>query len=172
MTTSNDSTMDREARFALFVAQHRERAVSIAWRLCGDAVLADELAQEAFVQAWHRLDGFRNEAALSTWFHRILVRQVSRRRRWQRVRDTARHWFSTEPQPPPSTDPSLRERLSAAMDQLTDAQRQAFLLVTLEGFTVQEASAITGRAPGTLKSHLHRARTTLRDELADVWEEA
>ncbi len=164
---------DRTAQFGAFVAQHSARARSVAWRLCdGNATLADEVAQEAFVAAWEALPGFREEAQLGTWFYRILVRTASRKRRWNGVRDRFRSWFRPEAQaPPPTGDPALRRRIAAAMGRLSDAQRQTFVLVHLEGFTIAETAVITERAAGTIKSHLHRALTTLRAELADVKEE-
>lgn len=127
MTLAVDTLLDRESRFVAFVAAHRARAVGIAWRLCGDPVLADELAQRAFVEAWRGLDRFRDEAALATWFHTILVRQVSRHQRWQRVRNAATAWMPRPIVQAPSGDPPLRERLQAAVDQLTEPQRQACL---------------------------------------------
>jgi RNA polymerase sigma-70 factor (ECF subfamily) len=57
---------------------------------------------------------------------------------------------------------------SRALDRLPRGQREAFVLVHLEGFSVQEAARITGRATGTTKSHLHRALDALRRELYDL----
>ena len=51
---------------------------------------------------------------------------------------------------------------------LPRGQREAFVLVHLEGYTVRETAEITGRAAGTIKSHLHRALKALRKELADL----
>ena len=79
---------DREARFCSFVASHRERAVRLAWRLIGgDEAAAEDVAQDAFVRAYRALPRFREEASLSTWFYRILVRQAQSYRRWRAVRE-------------------------------------------------------------------------------------
>ena len=73
---------DREARFVAFVAEHRDRAVGLAWRLLsGDGAAAEDVAQEAFVRAYRALGGFREESRLSH-VYRILVNEVQRHRRW------------------------------------------------------------------------------------------
>lgn len=161
----------REHRFAAFVAQHRERAVGLAWRLVGDAATAEDVAQEAFTRAFHALDRFREESQLSTWFHRILLNEAHRHLRWRWVRRRVAGAMPEELADPlagPRGDPILRTRIRAALDHLPRGQREAFVLVHLEGMTIVDAAAITGRAAGTIKSHLHRALRTLRKELADL----
>lgn len=167
-------TAERNLRFREFVATHRERAVAMAWRLCGgDQALAEDIAQEAFVQAWRGLDRFRGDAQLSTWFYRILIRQAGRQRRKQRWRDRWQGLTGQEPARPVVTgDEGLQRRIGTALETLSAGQREAFVLVHLEGYTVTDAADLLGRAPGTIKSHLHRALTALRAQLADLKEEA
>lgn len=169
-----DDTTERSLRFRAFVSTHRERAVSMAWRLCGgDQALAEDIAQEAFAQAWKGLAKFREEAQLSTWFYRILIRQAGAQRRKQRWRDRWQGLTGQEAAPrAPTSDDGLQRRIAAALDQLSAGQREAFVLVHLEGYTVVEAAALLNRAPGTLKSHLHRALKALRVQLADLKEAA
>lgn len=167
-----DATIERNQRFRAFVSTHRDRAVSMAWRLCGgDQALAEDIAQEAFAQAWRGLASFRDEAKLSTWFYRILIRQANAQRRkyvwrnrWNEL--TGQEPARVEPQP----DDGLKRRIAKALEGLSAGQREAFVLVHMEGFTVVEAAEMVGRAPGTMKSHLHRALKALRVELADLWE--
>lgn len=163
---------DREAQFAAFVVEHRDRAVGLAWRLLGgDGASAEDVVQDAFVRAYGALDRFRGDAKLSTWFYRIVVNEARRHRRWSWVRERVAGEMPLEPVDPsvePPGDPALRARVSAALDKLPRGQREAFVLVHLEGFTIREASEMTGKAMGTLKSHLHRALQALRGELADL----
>ena len=157
--------------FAAFVAEHRDRAVALAWRLVGgDGGAAEDIAQEAFLRAYRSLPCFRGDAKLSTWFYRILVNEVRRHQRWRWVRQR-RAGESVEDPPDPrplAGDPALRRRVAGAMARLSPGQREAFVLVHLEGYTVQEAAHLTGRADGTIKSHLHRALRRLREQLADL----
>ena len=166
-----DAEAARRGDFAAFVARHRDRALALAWRLCGgDAAAAEDVAQEAFLRAFRALGQFRSEASLSTWFTRILVNEARRNRRWRWVRERFSGALPAEP-PAPATaesDPLLRERVAGALARLPHAQREAFVLVHLEGLSVREAAQVVDRAEGTIKSHLHRARGALRAQLADL----
>lgn len=158
--------------FVAFVEARRERAVRMAFRLLGgDVGAAEDVAQNAFLRAYRGLAGFRGDASLDTWFFRILVREVQRHRRWQAVRrllqgDPERAPEPVDPQP--VGDPALRRRVGAALGGLTAAQREVFVLVHLEGWTVAEAAELLGKAVGTAKSHLHRALESLRRDLSDL----
>jgi len=170
-----DEALDTlEARFASFVASHRERARQLAWRLVnGDHGAAEDVVQEAFLRAYRALPHFRAEAQLSTWFYRILVRQAANHRRWRAVRERLGGWGSPDapdPSAPTPGDPALRARIGAALEQLTRRQREVFVLIHLEGFTVRETAEMLGRPDGTVKSHLHRALSRLRRELGDLRE--
>ena len=163
---------EREECFSTFVALQRDRARRLAWRLVGgDEAAAEDITQEAFVRAYQALDRFRGEASLETWFYRILVRQAHNYRRWRAVRALWHSESEAEPADPTSAvqgDPGLRRRIAQALDQLSRRQREAFVLVHLEGFTVQECADFLGKPSGTIKSHLHRALVRLRAELADL----
>jgi RNA polymerase sigma-70 factor (ECF subfamily) len=160
-----------EERFSDFVASHRDRARRLAWRLIGgDEDAAEDVVQDAFVKAYRALGCFREDASLETWFYRILVNQAHKHRRWRAVRqrwsavwDEERAVSSIAP-----GDPALRRRISKALDKLTRRQREAFVLVHFEGFTVRETGKLLGAPEGTVKSHLHRALKALRIELADL----
>lgn len=159
---------EKQARFEAFVAAHRERAVRTAFRLVGgDAAVAEDVAQEAFLRAHRGLDRFRDDAQLSTWFYRILVRQASNYRRKVGVRRRLQALLPLEQAAPAAaTDPLLRDSIAAALERLSDKQRTVFVLVYLEQMSVVDAAEAMGCAVGTAKSHLHRALKSLRAELA------
>jgi RNA polymerase sigma-70 factor (ECF subfamily) len=162
----------RAGEFAAFVEARRERAVRVAYRmLAGDAAAAEDVAQNALLRAYGALRRFRGDASLDTWFYRILVREVQRHRRWQAVRRLWSTDAEVEHVPDsaaPAGDPGLRRRIARALAALSPGQRDAFVLVHLEGCTVAEAAQALGKATGTIKSHLHRALEALRRELADL----
>lgn len=168
--------MDEDARleaFRAFVREHQSAATRTAWRLVGgDPAAAEDVVQEAFLRAYKGLPRFRGDASLRTWFYRILVREAQRHRRWQSVR---RIWSTSslaEAELPgalrPEGDLALRRRLIAALEGLTQRQRDAVVLVHLEQFTVAETAELLGTSAGTVKTHLHRAMRALRGELADL----
>ena len=162
-------------RFDSLVKEQRERALGLAWRLLGgDRSAAEDVVQEALVRAHRSLAQFREEASLATWFTRILIREVRRqqlrrsvRERWERLLAQA----PARPAPPEDVDPGLRQRIGAALERLSRGQREVFVLVHLESFTLEQAARALGKSTGTVKSHLHRALRTLRAELADLREE-
>jgi RNA polymerase sigma-70 factor (ECF subfamily) len=163
---------DAEQRFEALVRSHRERARRLAWRLVGgDDAAADDVVQDAFADAYRGLPRFRGDAKIETWFYRILVRRAQSYRRWRAVREALAGppaETAADPAPVALGDPALRQRIGDALAQLTRAQRDAFVLVHLEGFHVREAAALLGKAEGTVKSHLHRALSALRRDLADL----
>ena len=167
--------MDRQAAFRQFVDTEQRQAITLAWRLLGPhRIHAEDIAQKAFLKAWKGLHLFRDESKIRTWFHRIVVNEVRSFQRWHTFR--RRFWAPSEAGEAIGLDQAwgdiaLRAKINSAVETLSAPQREAFVLVRLEGLTVNETATVTGRAPGTIKSHLHRALKHLRAELADVYEE-
>ena len=99
------------------------------------------------------------------------MREVQRHRRWRALRELVGGVAETAPEPADERangDPGLRARIVAALERLSPAQREVFVLVHLEEQSVAETAAVLGKAIGTVKSHLHRALESLRLELADL----
>jgi len=161
---------DRRA-FAHLVEAHQSRVRLQLRRLTrGDAALADDLAQETFVQAWLHLADFRGDARLATWLHRIaLTRFLQHARRpqlpveWQGDGDDV---------PDAGHDPRAAEGLGRdverALQALTEIQRLAVVHCFHLDLSHAEAAQVLGLPLGTLKSHLDRAKTRLRD-LLQAW---
>ncbi len=153
----------------------------------GDADAAEERTQDIFLKIFERIEGFRQEAAFSTWIYRIAVNAClddrRRRRRWMKLLTPwpfgrRRAADSENAEEPPDTRPLadpeevLRGRqldgaVRAAMAALTDKQRMVFHLKVFEGFRISEIAAIMEMAEGTVKSHLFRATHALRERLND-----
>ena len=143
-----------------------------------DVPLAEELTQECFVRAFQKQKSFRGESHVFSWLARIainLVRDHYRNRRFALWRRVVR-FDDAEPEndeaqsiPDPGSTPEeyvLRrerlERVSARIRLLSPPQRETLLLSAVEDMTVDEIARVTGRRPGTVKSHLHRAMMSLR----------
>ncbi len=161
-----------EAAFGAFFEANVERARRMAWRLTGgDEAAAEDVVQNAFVKAFKAWDRFRGEARADTWLYRIVVNEAHNYRRWRKVRDVWHGLWSREDAPEggrPVGDPGLRDRIGRAVDALGAGQREVFVLVHLEGFTVRETAELLGKSEGTIKTHLHRALKALRASLADL----
>ena len=149
---------------------HVDRVYRLAFRLAGDAELAKEFTQDAFIRAFERLATFRGDSALSTWLHAITVsvalnglRKVRRLKREVQL-EHAESLGSDRPR----SDPVLRQRLDAAIDKLPTGYRTVFLMHDVQGFTHEEIGAALGIEVGTSKAQLFRARARLRERLADL----
>lgn len=161
---------DRRA-FAGLVEAHQSRVRLQLRRLThGDAALADDLAQETFVQAWLHLADFRGDARLATWLHRIaLTRFLQHARRpqlpveWQGDGDDAGD-AGHDPRPAEG----LGRDVERALQALTEIQRLAVVHCFHLDLSHAEAAQVLGLPLGTLKSHLDRAKTRLRD-LLQAW---
>lgn len=149
-----------------------ERVYRLAWRLVGgDAAAAEDVVQDALVRALRGLSRFRGEASLETWLTRIVVRTARSHCRWAALR---RRWTAPAvdldaagTSGDGARDVLLRRRLADAVRTLRGPQREVFVLIHLEGYTVRETAALLARSDGTVKSHLHRALVKLRALLAD-----
>jgi len=149
---------------------NRDRIYGLIWRICGgDAALAEDLLQEAFVRAWQKLDSFRGESRFSTWLHRLSanVALSERRSRLRRVeRETAMD-ESIERTAVGAKDIFVDKRmdLEMAIARLPERARTVLVLYDIEGYRHAEIAELTGMAIGSSKAHLHRARKLLREVL-------
>lgn len=150
---------------------HVDRVYRLAYRMCGDATLAEDLTQDTFLRAFDRLGDWRGDGPLGGWLHRVAVTVIlGGLRRRGRIR---RHETAVEgledlavAAPAPERDPALGRRLERAVAALDDVHRLAFVMHEMEGFTHEEIAAASGAPVGTIKARLSRARGKLRLALA------
>lgn len=144
---------------------HADRVWAVIRRLAGDEALAEDWAQEAWIRVFRSLPGFRGEARLSTWIHRIALNvAVDGQRR--RAREAPAGPLNEEIEGAPAEEPELRIALERALDRLPAGMRQVLVLHDVEGYTHDEIGAVLGVAAGTSRSQLFKARARLRESLA------
>jgi len=158
---------DRTAARELYDA-HVERVHRLAYRISGDADLADDLTQDVFVQVFRRLEQFRGESSFGTWIHRVALtvslnamRKVRRFQQRETVLEDALHHAQEEDE----IEPDLRDQLKAAIDALPDGLRAALVMHTIEGYSHAEVGEMLGIAEGTSKARVFDARARLRKAL-------
>ena len=163
----------REDRFIGVMTAERHRAFGLALRLVGgDRSAAEDVLQDAMLKAFNRLGTLKNPERLTGWFFQILVREAHSFTRRRKLGRQVREFLRGTPKEAAvvDLDPGLNRRINAALGELSSAQREAFVLVYGSGFTIKEAAEILGKAPGTVKVHLHRAVRGLRASLKDIAE--
>lgn len=131
----------------------------LALRLTGDWFVAEDVASEAFARAfarWSMVSGLEyREAWVMRVASNLAIDSIRRHRRRDRGFDSSGE----------VTDPAevamLRVGLAAALAALPKSQREAVVLRYLVDLPEAEVAAVLGIAPGTVKSHLHRARSAM-----------
>ena len=157
------------AAFERLYRDNVERVYALCLRLSADPARAEELTQDVFVRAWEKLGSFRGESAFSTWLHRLAVNVVLGERRSSGRRSArvmlAEDLTVSEGAGVPAVEVVTRMELDAAMASLPEATRTVFVMHEVEGYTHEEIARLTGRAEGTCKTLLHRARKMLRERV-------
>lgn len=158
------------AAFEMLYRRHRDRVYALVWRICGgDAALAEDLLQEAFIRAWEKLGCFRGESRFATWLHRISVNVAlsDRRSRMRRVRRETGMDETIERQMTGRQDLRAGPQmdLERAISRLPERARTVLVLYDIEGYAHAEIARMTGMAVGSSKAQLHRARKLMRKEL-------
>jgi RNA polymerase sigma-70 factor (ECF subfamily) len=167
--------------FRPLVQRYQRLAFSVAFRMLGSRADAEDIAQQAFVDAFNALERFRGEGrthAFSTWLLRIAVNRskdiLKSRRRTEEPLDRdvpgGEAAFAYDP-PTPEANASRgerRERLEAALLELPTKYREVLILRDAEDLSYEEIRAILQLPLTTLKIRVIRARAMLRDLIERV----
>lgn len=166
--------MRSDARaFEALYRLHVDRVYGLCLRMTGNVGEAEDCTQEAFIQAWNKMQKFRGDSAFSTWLHRIAVNAVlGRMRKSKRERDRIQVVADTSPAPVSTGDTGELRDLAAAIERLPAGARQVFVLHAVYGYSHDEAADMLGIAAGTSKAQLHRARRLLAQQLQEQGFEA
>lgn len=152
--------------FETLYREHVGKVYGLCLRMTGNASEAEDCTQEAFIQAWHKLDRFRGDSSFATWMHRVAVNAVlGRMRRDRRERDRLRAVGELEREEPARGDSGDLEDLQQAVDSLPSGARHVFVLHAVYGYSHEETGEMLGIASGTSKAQLHRARRLLAQQL-------
>lgn len=167
--------------FQILVERHSRSVFRLAFRLTHHEQDAEDVVQEAFLRAYRQLGQFESRASFNTWLYRITVNCALD---WNRKR--RRHEDHREPDaieehkelrqledPRPSPERltfgvEVQQRLQAALKELSDKERTAFLLRHFEEMSIEEISQILGMREGATKNSIFRAAQKVRREFQPV----
>ena len=163
---------DRHA-FSELVRRHQSSVRATLRKLAGgNAALADDLAQEAFLLAYRNLKSFRQDAKFSTWLYRIAYNVFLADARKMKelpmpedmdVDALSPAGFAERNQP--ARQAALRIDLERAMSVLSDAERAAIVQCYHNDLSHEEAAAVLGCPVGTVKTHVLRAKQKMKARL-------
>lgn len=160
---------DRNA-FSELVCIHAEGVRNVIYRMCGNAHIAEDAAQETFIQAWLHLSSYRPQASLRSWLYRIAVNAATDMlRKEKHILPNALEELSLkDPGSSPEALASQEERIALirkAVLSLPDACRAVLVLREYEGLSYHEIAEALDIPVGTVMSRLNYARKLLRERL-------
>jgi RNA polymerase sigma-70 factor (ECF subfamily) len=175
MSLSSEGTPERVA-FEQLVAEYGDRVYGIALRVTGSPSDAEDVMQEAFLQAFRSWSKFKGEAAPTTWLYRIAVNAALMRVRSRRPVEL----LSEQPESMDVADWSadaeqavlrgeLQAQLAAGLVRLPEELRVTLVLRDVEGLSTAETAATLEITEAAVKARLHRARALLRQYLSDLF---
>ena len=158
--------------FRQLVETYQAPVYRLALRMCGgDAALAEDAAQEAFLAAWRGLPRFRGDSRFSTWLYRLTTNAAIdwlRREKRHRGMDDVTDLELPDDGPGPqdqAEQAETQQTVRRALGQLSEEHRQVLLLRYMQELDYAEIAAALEISEGTVKSRISRAKMRLRELL-------
>jgi RNA polymerase sigma factor (sigma-70 family) len=164
-----------ETPFEKLYSDFADKAYSIAWRMTGDVEAAQDIVQEAFLQAYRSIESFRGESAITTWFYAILKNVCFRHnKRTRRTTFTSIEKIidkvGAKPSPNDFTELEKRSYITQVKDGcllglmrcLSFYPRVSFILNVLFDLPAEKVASVIGKSPNAVRILVHRARRKIR----------
>jgi len=161
--------------FDELVRKYRARVYSLALHLTGQASDADDITQDAFLKAYHKLPEFEGRSEFFTWIYRITLHRALNSKRDRKRRRTVPlddprlvAAVAVDSHGDPERAVQLRDRYRAlleAFDQLTPLLQTTVVLTTLQGLSYKEAAVVLETTEGTIAWRIHEARRKMQGYL-------
>jgi RNA polymerase sigma-70 factor (ECF subfamily) len=156
--------------FSELVRIHAQGVMNVIYRMYGDVQIAEDAAQETFIQAWLHLTSYRPQTPLRNWLYRIAVNAATDMLRKQKriLPHDLEDLQLKDPQPGPEALFFQNERtalIQKAVLSLPDASRAVLVLREYEGMSYHEIADALEIPVGTVMSRLNYARKLLKEEL-------
>jgi RNA polymerase sigma-70 factor (ECF subfamily) len=168
------------AAFGQLVTRYQDRLYNTLVHVVGSRDAAYDVAQDAFVQAYVKLDKFARASAFYTWLYRIALNTAASRRRRdkptvsvEQLRETLGHEPLDRGDPPsaPMERQELAGQVRDGLAKLSEEHRTILVLREVDDCSYEQIAEILDLPIGTIRSRLHRARLQLRDQLKGILQE-
>lgn len=159
-------TLGDEAAFSSLVKLHQGKVRAFLVRLCRNYDLADDLAQDTFVNAFRKLKSYQGTGSFSGWLYRIAYFNFLQHQRRQKRRNEVTEDYSQQDQVLSNRYDSISTEqmdMEKALAQLKPDETAAITLCHSFGYSHQEVADILKMPLGTVKSNISRGKTKLRD---------
>lgn len=152
---------EREA-FSLLLHRYRDRVVNLAYQLMNKREDAEDVAQDAFTQAFTSIKSFRGESQFFTWIYRITVNLCLQRRRRQRPEESTDEYelSTTQRVEDQVVTKMLVER---TLSRMSEPLRVALVLRDMQDLSYEEVAGVLNIPIGTVRSRLNEARRQFRE---------
>lgn len=163
---------NEKAQFELYNL-YAKAMYNTCYRIMGHRESAEDMLQEAFTEAFQRLDSFRYESTFGAWLKRISINkclnELKRRKADLTFSDNLEMYHPTEKEDNDASLPELSvEKLNKAMSQLPKGNRLIFQLYLLEGYDHREIAEILNVSESNSKSQYMRAKRKIKELLKDT----
>ncbi len=168
----------RPAAFGELVRRYQDRLYNTVYRMVGNAEDAQDVVQEAFLNAYQSLGSFKGDSLFFTWLYRIAINTAISLKRKQRVAIS----INTGPEqagvsepldPSEASQPGYHleqaeqeRRIQQALNRLSPEHRAVLVMKDIEGQKYENMAEVLQVPIGTIRSRLHRARLELRELLS------
>ncbi len=180
---ADEARKGNQLAFRVLVERHSRSVFRLAFRMTGNEQDAEDMVQETFLRAYKQLHRFDGRAAFGTWLYRIgancsldllRARRLRKEQSGTAVNDEATNLLDTVASPAPDPERLTRSGqlaglLGPALEQLTEAERTAFVLRHYEGQNIEEIAKVLGVNKGAAKHSVFRAVQKLRGILEPAW---
>jgi RNA polymerase sigma-70 factor (ECF subfamily) len=150
------------AAFEELIRRYQQMIHALTFRMTGSMSDAEDLAQEVFIQAFRKLDGFRGDSQFSTWLYRIGINTCLNWRKSQLRRAQMHEEWANQPRTGTEANTDLAARVQEALLALPPKQRAAVILTTYEGLNHAEAARALGCSETTVSWRVFTARKLLK----------
>lgn len=158
--------------FSELVVRTSPFAFSVAFRMLGDEVIAEDIVQDTMVTIWHKIGKIKSAAGFKMWLYRIVLNkcydELRRKKRIKEYTPDISEWELISNHLSHDPEKEMETREAAALVKvltasLTPKQKAVFVLCDLEEMSADEAAAVTGMRKTSVKANLHYARKRIRE---------
>lgn len=170
-SATSDARLVEEVRrgnqdaFGELVIRYQQRMLRVVMRFISDQDIAQDLAQEAFIRAFEKLDQFDPSRRFGPWLFRIGVnltmdylRKIKRRGRWVLFSESPSEKQPDPASPDPQQNLELSQEIQNVLEELPEKYRTVLVLREMENFSTSEIAAILDRKEATIRWRLAEAR--------------